>query len=80
MGGGTVRLTINRGGIGLETASRDPLGRGPIERKLSSRLHFKLFGRWPRAVADERLGRMYVNYDPTNVNAILAEVWGKDQR
>jgi hypothetical protein len=62
------------------TATTSKCGPGPIECKLSSRLHFKLFGRWPRAVADERLGRMYMNYDPTNVNAILAEVWGKDQK
>jgi hypothetical protein len=51
---------------------------GPIERRLFSRLHFKLLGYWPRAVVDERLAN--ATFDPTNVNAILAEVWGKDQK
>jgi hypothetical protein len=34
---------------------REYPGPGPEERKFSSRLHFKLFRRWPASVVTERL-------------------------
>jgi hypothetical protein len=48
-------------------------GPGPQERKWSSRLRFRLFGRWPDAVVAERLAIM--TYDPSNVNAIMRGVY-----
>lgn len=36
---------------------------------------FRLTGRWPRAVVEERLAN--VSYDDSNVRAILAEVNGR---
>jgi hypothetical protein len=60
------------------TATTSKFVPGPIERKLSSRLHFKLFGRWPQAVADERIARFV--FDPTNINAILDDLYRRDPK
>jgi hypothetical protein len=46
---------------------------GPEERKLSSRIRFKLFGRWPDSVVAERLAT--ATYDPSNVNKALRAVY-----
>lgn len=36
-------------------------GPGPEERKLSSRIFFKVFGHWPQRVVKERLDRVDAN-------------------
>jgi hypothetical protein len=40
-------------------------GPGPQERKRSSQIYFKIFGRWPHAVVAERLG----------IDLVAAERW-----
>lgn len=46
---------------------------GPIERRWTSRLHFRLFGRWPQAVVDERLSRPRT--PPEHFKAIFRELY-----
>lgn len=48
-------------------------GPGPVERRLSSRLHYRVFGCWPRAVVHERLSRPMPGSE--NVKAIMREVY-----
>jgi hypothetical protein len=59
------------------TASRPEIsehpGPGPRERKWTSQLRFKLFGRWPESVVDERLARSDIWRIENRTRALRAE-------
>ena len=53
---------------------------GPEERKWTSRLRFKLTGRWPDAVVAERLAGLSQRPMSPNVKAILKDVYRFDEQ
>lgn len=50
-------------------------GPGPIERRWTSRLQWRLFGRWPDAVVAERLGRLNTRPMPDHLLANFKRAW-----
>jgi hypothetical protein len=48
---------------------------GPVERRWTSRLCFKLFGRWPDAVVAERLAALDSRPMPEYLKAALRETY-----
>ena len=52
----------------------DLSGPGPKERRLYSRLHFKLLGYWPQSVAHERIARHELRNFDHNIRLITDEL------
>lgn len=53
------------------------LSPGPIERKWSSRVYFRVFGRWPQGVVDERMGRVA---EAEIQNRVAFDRWLREQK
>jgi hypothetical protein len=49
---------------------------GPIERRWTSRLHYKVFGRWPQSVVGERLSRPWT--PPEYFKAVFREMYERE--